>query len=169
MQVSLKKSERYQGYRIGIDTEDESLTVEDSEGKQIARLVLEDFLDRLGAATHEFKRQFPRLDLGVQVKYYDPEGHLCDGVASTVGGGGLFIEQINPLSEGTETDLELYLPASRNLIPTRAKVVWVRKSFIQKISYPGMGLQFIRISDRDRAELIYFVNKFNQQRGFHEL
>ncbi len=169
MKVSLKKSKRYQGYRVGIDAEDESLTVENAEGKPIARLVLEDFLDRLGATTHEFKRQHPRLDLGVHVKYYDPDGHLRDGIASTVGGGGLFVEQLHPLNVGTEVSLELYLPATRNVIPTRAEVVWVRKSFIQKLSYPGMGLKFTTISDRDRAELIHFVNKFNQQRGFLEL
>lgn len=169
MKVSLKKSKRYQGYRVHINPEDESLTVEDAEGKQIARLVLEDFLDRLGTTAHEFKRQHPRLDLGVHVKYYDPEGNLRDGIASTIGGGGLFVEQLHPLTEGTEVSLELYLPATRNVIPTKAKVVWTRESFIQKLIYPGMGLQFITISDRDRAELMQFVNKFNQQRGFLEL
>jgi len=168
MKVSLKKTKRYQGYRVGIDAEEESLTVEDAEGKQIVRLVLEDFLDRLGATAHEFKRQHTRLDLGVHVKYYDPDGHLCDGIASTVGGGGLFIEQLHPLNEGTEVSLELYLPATRNVIPTKAKVVWVRRGFVQKVSYPGMGLKFITISDRDRAELMQFVNRFNQQRGFQD-
>lgn len=169
LKVSLKKSKRYQGYRIGIDTEDESLTVENPEGKQITRLVLEDLLDRLGATAHEFKRQYPRLDLGLHVKYYDPDGHLCDGIASTVGGGGLFVEQLHPLNVGTEISLELYLPASRNVIPTKAEVVWVRRGFLQKVSYPGMGLKFIAISDRDRAELTHFVNKFNQQRGFLDI
>jgi hypothetical protein len=169
MKVTLKKTKRYEGYRIGVDEKDESLTVENSEGKQIARLVLEDFLDRLGATAHEFKRQHPRLDLGVHVKYYDPDDHLCDGIASTIGGGGLFVEQLHPLNEGTEISLELYLPATRNVIPTKAKVVWTRRGFIQKVSYPGMGLKFITISDRDRAELMQFVSKFNQQRGFLEI
>src|SRR3990172_1292513 len=102
MKVSLKKSKRYQGYRVAIDAEGELLTVEDAEGKQIAQLVLEDFLDRVGATAHEFKREYPRLDLGVHVKYYDPDGHLHDGIASTVGGGGLFVEQLHPMTEGTE-------------------------------------------------------------------
>jgi Tfp pilus assembly protein PilZ len=169
MKIKLKKSKRYRGYQVGINPEDESLTVEDIEGQQITRLILEDFLDRLGASAHEFKRRYPRLDLGVHVKYYDPDNHLYDGIASTVGGGGLFIEQLHPLTVGTEISLELHLPASRNVIPTKAKVIWVRKGFIQKVSYPGMGLKFIMISDRDRAELMHFVNKFNQQRGFLDL
>jgi len=168
MKLTVKQSKRYQGYRIGINAEDESLTVENAQGKQVARLVLEDFLDRLGATQHGFKRQYPRLGLGVHVKYIDLEGHLCEGIASTIGGGGLFIEQLDPLSEGVETSLEFSLPASKNIITARAKVAWVRRKFLQKLSYPGMGLQFLAISERDRAELIHFVNTFNERRGFQE-
>jgi uncharacterized protein (TIGR02266 family) len=169
MKFSLKKTKKYEGYMVGIDEDDESLIVESPEGKLITRLVLEDFLDRVGASAHEFKRQYPRLDLGLQVKYYDPDGHLCDVIASTVGAGGIFIEQLHPLNEGTEVSLELYLPGSRSIIPTRARVMWVRKGFVQKVSYPGMGLKFVAISDRDRIELMQFVEKFNQQRGFVEV
>jgi uncharacterized protein (TIGR02266 family) len=169
MKFSLKKTKRFEGYQVGIDEEEESIIVEDPDGKQISRLVLEDFLDRLGANALEYKRQYPRLDLGLQVKYYDPDGHLCDGIASTVGGGGIFIEQLHPLNEGTEVSLEVYLPGSRSVIPTRARVIWVRRGFVQKVSYPGMGLKFVAISDRDRAELMQFVEKFNRQRGFVEI
>ena len=169
MKFRLIKTKRYEGYKVGIDEDDESLIVENPEGKLVSRLVLEDFLDRLGANGHELKRLYPRLDLGLQVKYYDPDGHLCDAIASTVGGGGIFIEQMHPLNEGTEVSLELYMPGSRNIIPTRARVVWARRGFVQKISYPGMGLKFVAISERDRAELIQFVEKFNQQRGFVEV
>jgi len=168
MKVTLKKSKRYRGYRIGINGTDESLFVENAEGKRVVHLVLEDFLDRLGATVHGFKRQYPRLGLGVHVKYFDAEGHLCEGIASTIGGGGLFIEQLHPLPEGFETHLEFSLPASRNVITTRAKVVWIRKHFLQKLSYPGMGLNFVTISERDRAELIHFVGTFNEQRGYRE-
>ena len=168
MKVTLKKSKRYRGYRICINPADESLFVESAEGKRVVHLVLEDFLDRLGATVHGFKRQYPRLGLGVHVKYFDAEGHLCEGIASTIGGGGLFIEQLHPLPEGFETHLEFSLPASRNVITTRAKVVWIRKHFLQKLSYPGMGLNFVTISERDRAELIHFVGTFNEQRGYRE-
>ena len=168
MKITLKKSKRYYGYRVGINGTDESLFVESAEGKRVVHLVLEDFLDRLGATVHGFKRQYPRLGLGVHVKYFDPEGRLCEGIASTIGGGGLFIEQLQPLAEGIETRLEFSLPASRNVITARAKVVWIRKHFLQKLSYPGMGLNFITISERDRAELIHFVGTFNEQRGYRE-
>jgi c-di-GMP-binding flagellar brake protein YcgR len=75
---------------------------------------------------------------------------------------------MNPLNQGNETSLEFTLPASRNIIACRARVAWVRKNFEQKLSYPGMGLQFTTISERDRAELLHFVNTFNEQRGFRE-
>lgn len=166
MKVTLKKSKRYQGYRISINGEEECLTVENAEGNQVARLVLEDFLDRLGSNSPGFKRQYPRLGLGVHVKYIDLEGRLCEGIASTIGGGGLFVEQLDPLPEEAETSLEFSLPASKNVITARAKVSWTRRKFLQRLSYPGMGLQFMTISERDRAELIHFVNTFNEQRGF---
>ena len=31
-----------------------------------------------------------------------------------------------------------------------------------------MGLQFTSIADKDRAEILEFIKKFNRQRGFHE-
>jgi uncharacterized protein (TIGR02266 family) len=168
MKIRLKKSVRYRGYQIGIHAEDETLTVENTEGKPVANLVLEDFLDRLGATTHEFKREYPRLELGTHIKYYDSEGRLCEAIASSLGGGGLFIDQFSPPPMGTSMRLEINLPASRNVIPAEAKVTWVRKSIVEKIFYPGMGLQFTSIADKDRAEILEFIKKFNRQRGFHE-
>jgi uncharacterized protein (TIGR02266 family) len=168
MKIRLKKPGRYLGYQIGIHPEDESLTVEDTEGKPVAHLILEDFLDRLGATKHEFKRQYPRLELGTHIKYRDPDGHLSEAIASSLGGGGLFIEQFSPPSTGTPIRLEISLPASGRVIRAESKVVWVRKNPVEKVSYPGMGLQFTSISDEDRKEILQFIKKFNQQRGFHE-
>lgn len=168
MKISMKKSGRYQGYKIGIDLDEESLTVEDAEGKPVADLLLEDFLDRLGATTHKFKRQYPRLDLGTHIKYRDPDGHLSEAIASSLGGGGLFVDQFSPPPMGTPIHLEINLPASGRVIRAESKVVWVRKSLLEKVSYPGMGLQFTSISEADRKEILRFIKKFNRQRVFHE-
>jgi CubicO group peptidase (beta-lactamase class C family) len=168
MKFTIQKSNRYKGYQIGINTADESIVVENAEGKRVARLVADDFLDRLGATAHGFKRQYPRLGLGIHIKYADAEGRSSEGIASTIGGGGIFIEQMNPLSEDSETNVEFSLPASQNIIAAKGKVVWTRKSFLQRLSYPGMGINFTTISEKDRAELIHFVNKFNEQRGLGE-
>ncbi|HEY5594349.1 MAG TPA: PilZ domain-containing protein [Nitrospiria bacterium] len=169
MKIRLKKSGRYQGYQVGVNADDETLTVENTEGKQLANLALEDFLDRLGATTTEFKRHYPRLELGTRVKYQDAEGNLSDAIASTIGGGGLFIDQFSPPPMGSSVRLEIHLPASKNVIAAESKVVWVRKSLVEKVFYPGMGLKFTSISDKDRAEILQFIKKFNRQRGFHEL
>jgi uncharacterized protein (TIGR02266 family) len=168
MKFRIKKSERYRGYQIGFDAEDEAMTVENPEGKQVAHLVLEDFLDRLGAVKHEFKRQYPRLELGTHVKYRDSEGRLCEAIASSIGGGGLFVDQFSPPPAGTPVHLEINLPASGSVIRAESKVAWVRKSLVEKVAYPGMGLQFTSIAENDRKEIIRFIQKFNQQRTFHE-
>jgi len=165
MKISIKHSERYRGYDVSIDEKEESLTVEDPEGKPVVRIMLEDFLDRLGTTAHGFNRQYPRLEMGVHVKYLDPDGHVCEGVASAIGGGGLFIEKFNPLPKGTETRLEFSLPASKKIITVQAQVVWTRKTFIEKFLYPGMGIKFVEISGEDRAELMDFVSRFNRERG----
>jgi len=168
MKISIMRSKRYEGYGIRIDEKEETLTVEDPAGKPVIRLVLEDFLDRLGTASHGFKRKYPRLEMGVHVKYLDHEGHVCEGVASIIGGGGLFIEKFNPLPKGTDTHLEFSLPASQKIITTQAKVVWTRLNFVEKYLYPGMGIKFIEISEEDRIELMDFVNRFNRERGLPE-
>ncbi len=168
MKFTLKKSKRYRGFRLIIQQDEEALSVENPQGNPVARFVLDDFLDRIGANSSAFKRKYPRLGLGIHVRYFDAEGHLCEGIASSIGGGGLFIEQLNPLVPGNETRLEFTLPASKNLVSARAQVVWVRRNFQQRLTYPGMGLTFTQISERDRAELIHFVNTFNEQRGYQE-
>jgi uncharacterized protein (TIGR02266 family) len=168
VKVIIKKSKRYRGYSLKMNQKDESLIIEDPGGKEVIRLVLEDFLDRLGKTSQEFKRQFPRLGMGIYVKYSDREGNICEGIASTIGGGGLFIEALRPLSEGIETRLEFSLPASQKVIKARAKVVWARKSFVQKFFYPGMGIQFVEISNGDQAELVDFVNRFNMERALQD-
>jgi len=164
----LRKSKRYHGYSVRINPEDESLAIEDPGGNEVAALVLEDFLARLGATSNGFKRKFPRLGMGIFVKYLDAEGDLRQAIASTIGGGGLFIEGLDPLPKGTRTRLEFSLPASRNVIIAEANVVWVRKNFIQRVRFPGMGLEFSEISDEARAELLEFVNRFNRERGLEE-
>jgi uncharacterized protein (TIGR02266 family) len=165
MKISIKNSERYRGFSVSIDEKEESLTVEDPEGKPLIRVVLEDFLDRVGTTAHGFKRQFPRLEMGVHVKYVDPDGQVCEGVASAIGGGGLFIEKFNPLPNGTDTRIEFSLPASKKTITVQGKVVWTRKKFVEKFLYPGMGIKFVEISEDDRAELLDFVTRFNRERG----
>ena len=168
MKVTLTRSRTYQGYCLKIDPENECLSVENPQGKEVARLVLDDFLDRLGASSAGFKRQFPRLGIGVYVKHSDSEGRMREGIASTISGGGIFIDELDPLLQGSDTLLQLSLPASRDPIVAKAKVAWVRKGFLRKLYYPGMGLQFVEIPEAGRRALIDFVNRFNQQRGFEE-
>ena len=168
MKVTLQKSRRYKGYQLSIDPLDETFLISNQEGKPVVRMVMDDFMDRLGAGAPGFKRKYPRLGLGVHVTYRDPGGENQEGIASTIGGGGLFIEQFLPLAEGSETILEFSLPASRNRIKAKAKVAWVRPKVIERICFPGMGLQFTDISDQDRAELLHFVETFNRQRGIED-
>jgi uncharacterized protein (TIGR02266 family) len=168
MKIRLKTSKRYPGYQIEIDPEQELFTVEDAKGKQVARMILEDSLYHLGVPPPDFNRQYPRLKLGIQVKYYDPQGRFHNGTTSMIGGGGLFIEHLDPLPKGTEIDLELHLPVLSKGISARAKVVWVRKSLKHKVLNSGMGLEFIRISDQDRGELMRFIHQFSPQREVRE-
>jgi uncharacterized protein (TIGR02266 family) len=168
MKISIKRSKRYEGFGIRIDEKEETFTVEDPAGKPVIRLVMEDFLDRLGTTAHGFKRKYPRLAMGVHVKYLDHEGHVSDAVASVIGAGGLFIDKFNPLPKGTDTHLEFSLPASQKIIAAQAKVVWNRKNFVEKYLYPGMGIKFTEISEEDRTEIMDFVNRFNRERGIPE-
>ena len=101
------------------------------------------------------------------VKYLDLGGTVTEAVASVIGGGGFFIEKFTPLPEGGAR-LEFFLPASPKVITARVKVVWNRKTSVQKFLYSGMAVKFVELSEEDRREITEFVNRFNRERGFQE-
>lgn len=170
MKLTIKKSKNGKDYLTRVDGKGTPLTLEvvDEKGTLLTRLGINGLLARLGLGESLPRRNYPRLGLGLHVKYFDQKGTLCEGVTNNISGGGMFVEKRDPLPVGTETGLEFTLPESQNTVQARARTVWTHKEAAQVPKSPGMGLEFTSITDRDRAEVQHFVTWLNQQRTREE-
>jgi uncharacterized protein (TIGR02266 family) len=90
-------------------------------------------------------RRFRRLAVRVLVDYRGPAGVRCD-YATTLGGGGLFIESEDPLPEGTGLALRLRLPRGGTLHELEGRVVWCHRPGPggDASRPPGMGVALAR-------------------------
>lgn len=70
--------------------------------------------------------------------------------------GGAFIASDILFEIGEELDLELTLPESQTRVRARGRVVWVNRRD-EGDEVPGMGVQFIDLSDEDKAALAEFI------------
>lgn len=103
------------------------------------------------------KRNYPRAQLSLKVKYQSPSSTGKDGFTGTMGGGGVFIETVNPFPLGNEIVLDFALPGKAGHVRVEGVVVWVRSGFEAKDLKPGMGVQFKKVQDEDRDKILDLV------------
>lgn len=78
----------------------------------------------------------------------------------------MFIESLYPLSAGSTISLEFSLPdRPKEIISADAKVVWARQKFEHILYYPGMGVRFTKISEKDKVKLLRMIKSLNELRG----
>ncbi|MFW5878971.1 MAG: PilZ domain-containing protein [Myxococcota bacterium] len=70
--------------------------------------------------------------------------------------GGAFIASDLFFDIGEELDLELQVPNTERTVRARGRIAWVGRGE-DGDNPPGMGLQFIDLSEEDRALLTRFV------------
>ena len=75
-----------------------------------------------------------------------------------MGLGGVFLQTDIPYKTGTVIDIQFIVPEYTKPVTIRGKVVWVK--VMDKT--PGMGIEFISISDKDKDALVQFFNKLKQ-------
>lgn len=104
------------------------------------------------------QRSGPRLSIQIEVTLAGPH-NFFRGFTEDISSGGLFIatHQFYPI--GTEFTLTLTIEGKD--IPVVAKVVWVREnsSFMPADADPGMGLQFVGLTDEQSAFIQGFLKK----------
>lgn len=103
------------------------------------------------------KRNYPRAQLSLKVRYHAPSSTGKDGFTGTMGGGGVFIETVNPLPLGSEIVLDFALPGRSGHVQVEGMVVWVRDGFEAKDLKPGMGVQFKKVHEEDRDKILDLV------------
>lgn len=82
------------------------------------------------------------------------------GYANVLGKGGMFITTVNPMEQGAEFDISFRLPGAGNDIKCRCRVAWRRQYNPAELNRePGMGIQFLDISEEMVSEIEGFLNR----------
>ncbi|MHB8877403.1 MAG: PilZ domain-containing protein, partial [Myxococcaceae bacterium] len=98
-------------------------------------------------------RRFQRKALQVDFRGKDAEGAgqlLFEG--QDLSAGGAFIRSDLLLEQGDRLSLEFRVPGVPRLMRAQARVAWVRR-FPDGSEPPGMGLEFLTMTEEDRAVL----------------
>ncbi len=79
---------------------------------------------------------------------FEHKGMHYHGRINDMSQGGLYIDTINPLPEGSSVSFQFTLPGDESGSPIsgEGRVVW-------KIHMQGMGICFTRLSDEDQGRL----------------
>jgi len=98
------------------------------------------------------KRQGSR-SFGVADVTFDHNGMVFQGRISDISLGGLYIDTINPLPEGSTIGLQFRLPndESGSLVLGEGRVVWNTQML-------GMGISFTRLSDEDKDRIKAYLS-----------
>lgn len=103
------------------------------------------------------KRNYARAPISIRIQYQEPRRGTKEGFTAILGGGGLFIDTLSPLPEGTPVSLEFGLPGQVDSVKVDGQVAWVRSDFDPKGFSPGMAVQFRKIKEVDREKIMQFV------------
>ncbi len=85
---------------------------------------------------------------------FDHKGMQYEGRINDISQGGLYIDTINPLPEGSSVGFQFKLPGDESGGPVsgEGRVVWMNH-------LQGMGICFTRLSDEDRARLKAYLSR----------
>ena len=99
------------------------------------------------------KRQGSRSFAVAEVSF-DHKGLIFHGRINDLSHGGMYIDTINPLPEGSSISFRFSLPGDESGSPIsgEGRVVWMAHM-------QGMGISFTRISDDDQDRLKTYLSR----------
>lgn len=103
-------------------------------------------------------RKYPRVPVNISVEYrLNSRWHQA--YSSTLSGNGLFIRTINPPEQGSPIYVKFVLPEAGKMVHAEGTVVWSNEYDVasRKTSFPGMGIEFQKINDSDRKEIMDYI------------
>jgi len=170
MRFPITATREHQGKVLGIDCDQETLSLFDEKGQRLGILdwasLIEHILSIDEDARFAHSRAYPRTPLAIKVHCVAPDGKHFDSLTGGIGGGGMFIESSTPLSPGTELKVEFALPdRPGKKFETRARVAWTRSKPERYLLFPGMGVQFTDIDQDAQKRLIDLVTSLNRTRA----
>jgi uncharacterized protein (TIGR02266 family) len=101
------------------------------------------------------RRRHDRAHLTTELNWFSGS-NFYTGFTQDISEGGVFIVSYVTEPVGTEVSLELGLSGGFEIFATGI-VRWVREHTSDESEPPGMGIQFTKLSDEDRATIAAFV------------
>ena len=100
------------------------------------------------------KRQNFRYALLIKKVRLEDDRRVFFGYCTNLSCSGLFISSINPTPVGSKFTIELTLPPPINRTFTcQCKTIWQRRYSAKATLAPGMGLNFIDLSDELKEQI----------------
>jgi uncharacterized protein (TIGR02266 family) len=97
------------------------------------------------------RRGTPRYEVVLKVRY-ESEKDFQDAVIHNLSSGGVYLATPNPFEIGSEFQLDIELPDTKEWLRGRCKVVWVNEFDTRQ--YPrGMGVAFLETPPQYQALL----------------
>jgi uncharacterized protein (TIGR02266 family) len=106
----------------------------------------------------ESQRRHHRAELNVEVSL-EGDHNFFVGFSENVSEGGLFVATHSLREIGSVVHLSFQLPDRQRPIEVEAVVCWMRIFSETSDTPPGLGLQFIDISDEDAHAIRGFVER----------
>lgn len=103
------------------------------------------------------KRKHERITCQMLINYGTEDSFKSDYIAN-ISGGGIFIQTTSPIKLGSKIMLRLAFPNIPRLIEVEGKVVWINEYIEGGTSTPGMGIQFMNLSDEDQTFVMNFIH-----------
>jgi uncharacterized protein (TIGR02266 family) len=106
----------------------------------------------------KMKRQQTRVRMQVKIDFTS-ENNFYSGFSTNLSDGGVFVATVKLVPIGTQMDLFFRLPSGDG-IEAHGVVRWVREvSDTQPENMPGLGVQFVNLSEAAKAAITAFVRE----------
>ncbi len=104
------------------------------------------------AAQLKLRRQGPRVPKVLSLTYRSRD-ELIKAYTENASKGGFFIKTTKPLPKEERFFLKLQLPGAKDPIKIGCMVSWSHTATNDPLNPPGMGVEFIQISDADQQKI----------------
>lgn len=81
-------------------------------------------------------------------------------VTHNISVSGMFLVTTDPLPENTRLKLQFQIPGVKDKIRVTGEVTWCREHEERPPFFPGMGIRFLEITEKDRGCIEQFVREF---------
>lgn len=120
------------------------------------------------------RRKFRRAFVQIGVRYKaitknDETNQFHEGKVLNIGGEGMYIYTDKIFPVGTRLEIELKLEHINKPILINGVVLWVPDRELQPHSYPGIGIQFLKLGHSTQKTIVEYINKHTIHRsGFSD-